>query len=121
MKIIGYLTTAVTTAVFLAGLTPSARAADDCQAKVSFDSVAPEGSNILATFRVKTGCAASTGRFSYTYESSAKPGRQVTRNSPTWNASDGKDFVLKDRLSGSGGAIISNVRVVKDSIESSKL
>jgi hypothetical protein len=95
--------------------------ANDCKATVAFVSAAPKGSGVELTFDVATQCDASVGRFGYTYESSARPGVPVERNAPSWRAGDGKAFKWTDDLPSVGGAVISKIKVIPRTIESTKL
>ena len=96
-------------------------ASNDCKAEVKFVSLSSRGSNVLVTFHVKTKvCEASTGRFTYTYESSGTPGKAIPRRVQSWRASDGKDFDWTDEIAAPNGTV-SKVSVEESSIESKKL
>lgn len=106
---------------FLLAVSNSVHAANDCDAVVTFVSAKPKGSGVEATFNVTTKCAASAGRFEYTYESSQRPGVAIPRNSPTWSAGAGKSFKWTDEVSSHGGATLSKFKVTAGSVESTKL
>ena len=94
-------------------------ASNECHAKVTVLSATPKGGGMVVAFDVKTSCEASQGRFEYSFESSQRPGVQVTRRVPMWNAAKGKAFTWTDEIP--SAASVANVKVVADSIESTKL
>jgi hypothetical protein len=90
-----------------------------CDAQVTPASVKSKDGQARITFNIKTSCAASQGRFEYSYDSSERPGVLTVRKVPMWSASKGKVFPWTDEFR--DGSTITNVMVKPNSIESKKL
>lgn len=91
-------------------------AANDCGAVVKNKSQRKAGSGWVLEFDVKTKCATSTGRFTYSYVDDKS--KTLERRSPSWTPSDGMTFVLKDEIAEPGG--LKSLVVKQTSIESTK-
>jgi hypothetical protein len=85
----------------------------------SLVSVNSQGGNAEVTFNVKTSCTASQGKFQYSFASSERPGVRSVRTVPMWSASKGKAFTWTDEFR--DASAISDVQVMADSVESTKL
>lgn len=112
----------------LAGATVLGSAAqavpNDCNAKVTLakSQRAPNPSSTWRfEFKVTTSCEASTGSFEYEYRVKGQAGKDIVQRSPAWTANDGKNFPLTVdfNLHPSNEAVF--VRVVPDSITSTKI
>ena len=120
MRMFGRQPIVLTAFILSIGFVPSARAVNECQGKVSVQSVSSAGTGVRVAFKVKTSCARSAGRFAYSYEASTHPGKSIERNAPSWSAGSGNDFVWKDIISPGGGVKVSKVKVISGSIETTK-
>lgn len=92
-------------------------AANDCAAVVTKKNQTKKAAGWILEFDIKTSCENSTGRFIYTYIDDA--GRTIDRSSPSWAASDGKKFILKDEIAEPGG--LKALTVKAGSVESTKI
>lgn len=97
---------------------------NDCMAKVApiaSNRVAPDTPKWSFKFRVTTKCAASTGRFQYTYRVKGSSTKPTERSVASWNASNGAQFEWSDEVSAADNVELEFFRVIEKSIESTKL
>lgn len=114
--------TAITWLALACSLLPSlARAnANDCGVSVLVVGTAPaSGGGLQVKFRVTSSkCDASSGRFGFTYRTSARPGVEVAQNGTAWQSVRGKSFDWTETIEAGSGVSIGDVKVDATSIQS---
>ena len=73
------------------------------------------------SFRVKTQCIASTGRFQYSFRIKGSTSKPTDRSAPSWNSANGADFEWTDEVSASEPVELEFITIDKNTIESTKL
>jgi len=88
--------------------------ADGCTTTATFlDWDVESPTSISINFHINTVCSTSHGRLTYDYDLVTDQGSQsMTRNSIFWTASDGNNFILRDKITGTQGMTdVQNVNI----------
>ena len=103
----------------LAATSAAHAALNECNAEVEFLKVENKSGRAVVTFRVTTrDCPSSYGSFSYTYETTASPGKRIPRSVQPWREKS-SPFEVSDEMY-AAGLVVKGVRVDRSSIDSKK-
>lgn len=97
---------------------------NECNARVVVEkSERSEQSNVnwIFTFRVKTDCSNSTGRFQYNYVVVPGPTKPTTRTVANWTAANGKTFLWTDEVRVEPDQLLQFTEVLTNTIDSARI